>query len=265
MHQTLDVFGDRAAFDDNVLTRLDPRVKLVLALAGVVAVLCAHHVLLPLAVFAMCMAALVAVHTSPRVLVVRVAGPVGVAAMLFLLQTLLARPTADSEHLWQWPLWSWTITVTREGLDRGLLMGARVLGTMSILVLLGTVTPAFKVFAALRWARVPRTMTDLAMLMYRCTFTLLDQVLQVRSAQRVRLGFVDARRAFASTGRVMGTVILRAMDQADRTHDAMLVRLYGGRLPMADLDPLSRGQWVILAAGLAAAGACMALCMGGVL
>ena len=265
MHQTLEAFSDRAAFRDNVMTRQDPRVKLVLALAAIVAVLCARAAWLPVGVFLACLGALLAVRTPPRVFLVRLAGPVGMAMVLVLVQTLLAgRPAAGAgEPLWQWHAGSWTVAVTAEGLRGGLRMGARVLGSMSVLVLLGSVTPAFKVFAALRWAHMPRTMMELAMLMYRYIFGLLEQVVQVRGAQRVRLGYVDARRTLASTGSLMGTVVLRALDQADRTHEAMLVRLYDGRGPLADLAPLSLGQWLAMAAGLAAAGACAGLHAGG--
>lgn len=261
MHQTLDAFSDRAAFRDNAMTRLDPRVKLAVALAGIVVVLCARSVAVPLAAFGACLVSLIAVGTPWRVVMVRVTSPLLVAIILLLLQALLGHPASAgaAAPLWQWPLGRWTLTITRDGLDAGLLMGSRVLGSMSILVLLGSVTPAFKVFAALRWAGMPRTMVDLAMLMYRYIFGLVEQVMQVRGAQRVRLGYVGAARSLQSTGNLMGTVVLRALDQADRTHDAMSVRLYDGHLRMADLEPLPARGWLVLAGSVAAMAAFIVL------
>jgi cobalt/nickel transport system permease protein len=271
MHQTLEAFSDRSAFSDNALTRLDARVKLVLALAAILTVLVAHKLAVPLTVFAACLTAMWMLPIPRRVLLVRAAGPVCVAGVLFVLKTLFSGPArggpmgGEADTLWRISLGGWTISVARSALSEGAMMAGRVLGSTSVLVLLGSVTPAFKVFAALRWARMPRTMVELAMLMYRCIFGLLDQVIQVRAAQRVRLGYVGAVRSLRSTGSLMGTVILRSLDQADRTHEAMLVRQYDGTLPMGELGPLGRGQLLILAAGLAVLGAGMGLCWGGLL
>jgi cobalt/nickel transport system permease protein len=157
------------------------------------------------------------------------------------------------------------VTATREGLDRGLGTGSRVVGSVAVLVLLGTVTPAFKVFAALRWARLSSTMVDLAMLMYRYIFALLERLVQVHSAQRVRLGYAGTGRSLSSMGTLMGAMILGALDQAGRTHEAMLVRLYDSRagLPMSELGPLPRGQWAVLAGGVAALAGAFAICQWG--
>ena len=52
MHQTLEAISDRCAFADNALTRLDARVKLLLALSAITAILFSPGVLLPLGLFA---------------------------------------------------------------------------------------------------------------------------------------------------------------------------------------------------------------------
>ncbi len=264
MHQALEAFSDRCAFNDNVLTRLDARVKLFLALAAVIATLRCHSLLFALAVFVFCIGAMLAVRMGGRTMLLRLAGPMGMAAVLCVLQAALSG-SAESMVLWRGSLGSWVITVTREGLDRGLFTGARVLGSVSVLILLGTVTPAFKVFAALGWARMPATMVDLSMLMYRYIFGLLERLVQVHSAQRVRLGYVGAGRSLSSMGALMGAMTLGALDQAGRTHEAMLVRLYDPRagLPMAELGPISGGQWAVLAGGVAALAGAFALCQWG--
>lgn len=264
MHQALEAFSDRYAFRDNALTRLDARVKLFLALAGVIAALCCHSVLFPLGLFVLCLCAMLAVRMSGKTMLLRLCGPVGIATVLCVLQAVLPGPGAWAP-LWRVSVGPWVFTVTREGLDRGLLTGGRVLGSVSVLVLLGTVTPAFKVFAALRWAKMPATMVDLAMLMYRYIFGLLERLVQVHSAQRVRLGYAGAGRGLTSMGTLMGAMTLGALDQAGRTHEAMLVRLYDARagLPMAELGPLNMAQWMVVVGGLAALGGAFALCQWG--
>lgn len=253
MHQTLEAFSDRSAFHDNAMTRLDARVKLLLALAAIAAVLCSRGVALPLAAFTLCLVAMMLVGLSVRMMLWRLVGPVCIALLLCLLlaiSPLNAHIQSGATELWHATLCSWTIIITQEGLAHGSLIGARVLGSVSVMILLGSVTPAFKVFAAMRWIGMPRTMVELALLMYRSIFNLLDQLSEVRAAQRVRLGYVRFGRTVSSTGQLMGAAIIRAFNQAERTHQAMLVRLYTGPLPMAELGPLARRQALLLAAGL---------------
>jgi cobalt/nickel transport system permease protein len=256
MHRTLEILSDACAFDENVLTRADARVKLALALAAIAAVLLSASVVLPLAMFGACVVASLAIRVPGRPLAARVAGPLGIAAVMCLLKALLGGGTP-----WvRVPLGSWESVLSREGVSEGLLVGSRIMGSVSVLVLLGSVTPAYKVFGALRWARLPEGLVEVAMLMYRYIFTLLGQLADVHGAQRLRLGYAGFRRSLASAGRLMGVAILRSLDQADRTYEAMRARGYHGALPMAAPGPLRLADGLALAAGLAVLAAGFLLC-----
>jgi cobalt/nickel transport system permease protein len=259
MHPTLEAFSDRCAYGDNVLTRADARVKLALALAAIAAVLLSGRILLPLTLFAACVAASLVLRVPGRVLLWRVAGPLSIAAVMCLLRAFLSHGTP----LGHFSLWHWQLTLTREGVAEGILIGSRVMGSVSVLILLGSVTPAYKVFGALRWARLPQSLVELAMLMYRHIFSLLGQLADVHSAQRVRLGYAGFRRSLSSAGNLMGMAILRSLDQADRMHEAMVARGYRGVLPIGLPGPIRLADVLALAAGLATLAACYLLCEGG--
>jgi len=110
---------------------------------------------------------------------------------------------------------------------------ARVAGAVSVMMLLSYVTAAHEVFLALRWMRAPEEIVDLAMLMYRHIFTLIEQAGEVAVAQRVRLGYAGLSRTLGSAGTLAGTVIIRSLEQSVRTHEAMIARCYDGRIPFA--------------------------------
>jgi len=247
MHRTLEIFSDTYAFRDNVLARADARVKLALALAAITAVLLSGNVLMPLVMFGACAGVSLAIRVPGRLLAWRVAGPLGIAAVMCILKALLTGGTP----LVRAPMGAWQFVLSREGVFQGLVIGSRVMGSVSVLILLGSVTPAYKVFGALRWAHLPDSLVELAMLMYRYIFALLEQVVDVQSAQRVRLGYTGFRRALTSASSLMGVAILRSLDQADRTHEAMEARGYHGALPMAAPRPLRLADAFTLAAGLA--------------
>ena len=69
----------------------------------------------------------------------------------------------------------WRLTATREGFSGGALIASRVLGSLGIVMLLCQGTPAAEMFAALRWARVPRTWIEIAVLMYRYLHVFFEQ------------------------------------------------------------------------------------------
>jgi cobalt/nickel transport system permease protein len=90
--------------------------------------------------------------------------------------------------------------------------------------------------------------------MYRYIFILFEQATSVVSAQRVRLGYSSLRQSFRSLGDLSGMVILRSLDQAEKSHEAMIARGYQGTLPLPELVSLSVRQWSGVALGVTAIG-----------
>lgn len=234
----VELFFDIFAYRDHAWTRADPRPKLVLALATILAIILSTRIVLPLALLALCLAALLALRIPPRLILERLAGPMGMVLVLILLQAF----TRGSTAIWTFTLGGKELALTREGLWHGGLMGARVLGAVSVMLLFSAVTPAHKVFSALRWFRFPQGWVEIAMLMYRYTFVLLDHAADVASAQRVRLGYRGLRRSLSSLGTLAGAVLVRSIDQASHTHQAMMLRGYSGSIPLGPLPALRRRE-----------------------
>lgn len=238
-----EIFSDLFARQGNPLTRLDPRTKLIVALGTLCAVIFSRTPGFPLAVFALCLATAIAVGVPKRLVALRLAAPLGIALMLLFLQSILTGTT---------PIWSSSalgmkISVTSEGFSGGMLLASRVLGGVSVMLLLSSVTPAHSIFRAMRALGAPQGWAEIAMLMYRYTFVLLDLTTEVVAAQKVRLGYAGLSRGLSSAGALAGTVILRAMDQAVSTNEAMRVRGYSGTIPFGPMPPLARRDGWILA------------------
>jgi len=241
---------------DGLLARLDVRVKLAVALAAILAVVMSTRAWLPLAVAALCIVVWITGRAPLRAVLVRLAAPLSLAAVACLLRALLTGTTP----LASFSVGPWRLVATREGLADGAMIGARVLASVSVVILLGWATPAHKMFGALRWAGLPRTWVEITLLMYRHLFTLFEQAASVLSAQKVRLGYGGFRRSINSAAALAGIVVLRSLDQAEKSHEAMLARGYRGSLQIPPLPPMSRRDclvtavclFVIIAAYLAA-------------
>ena len=118
--------------------------------------------------------------------------------------------------------------------------------------LLSVVTPAHRIFQALCWFRISRNWIEIAILMYRYIFVLMDRVTDLAAAQRLRLGYTARGRAMRSFTALAGSTIIHSLEQAKQTHDAMRLRGYRGTMPFGPLTALGRRDKLITALGLIA-------------
>jgi cobalt ECF transporter T component CbiQ len=240
VHHVLELIAAPSSVGQGRLARIDVRVKLILALAAIVAVILSRHVALPLATAAVCLAILCCGGAPRGKTLRRLAAPLGLAAVVCLWRALMA----GGEPVWAVKLGWLSLSASRQGLFEAALIGARVLGSVSAALVLCSFAQAHDIFAALCWARLPRTWVEIAMLMVRSIFTLFEQAASVLQAQKVRLGHATLGRALESAGSLAG------MEQAERNHEAMVARGYQGRLPLPELPRFRRRDAAACALGV---------------
>ncbi|MHB8910424.1 MAG: cobalt ECF transporter T component CbiQ [Syntrophales bacterium] len=243
-----DLFSDIFTYRDNALTRIDPRAKLLIAFVALIAVVTAERIGLPLAVFAFCLSAVAILRIPAKLVASRLAAPLSIVAVLVVIQTFVTGKTP----LFAFSFAGWQLTAKAEGFRQGALLGAHVLGAVSVVFLLSIVTPAHRIFQALRWFRISRNWLEIAILMYRYIFVLMDRITDLAAAQKLRLGYTARGRALTSFTALAGATIIHSLEQAKRTHDAMRLRGYRGTMPFGPLPAMSRRDLKILSFSLAA-------------
>lgn len=223
------LLNDILAARETPLARLDARVVLVAALALVAACLASSWWLMPALIAAGVLLAGRGLGLPVRLIAARMAAPLVVVAVLVAVR-----------------IWF----EGRIAIVPGSTLAARVVGASAVLVLLGSTVPVHRLAAAARWLCVPLLFIELLLLMYRFVFVLLDRAQAGMDAQRLRLGWRDRRRALGSAGQLAGLVLVRAIDQADRTADAMRLRGGAGRMPLPPTAPLANRQGLLVLACL---------------
>ena len=232
MRPLFATFTNRVAVRDSPFWRMDARSKLTVALVAIACVLFSTRPLLPLMATVASLATARTMGGLPLGFLVRqMVAPLGLATLLFVLHAFLCGTTP----LLRISLVGFALAPTREGIAQGALLGARVLGAVSVMKALSMVTPAYEILNAFGWMRLPRAWVETAMLMARYVFPLLEQASTVAAAQRARLGYVGLRRSLSSAAALSGTVLIRSMDQAIRTREAMMLRGYRGLIPTVHL------------------------------
>ncbi|MFC9295275.1 cobalt ECF transporter T component CbiQ [Streptomyces sp. NPDC057011] len=118
-------------------------------------------------------------------------------------------------------------------------------------------TPVSDVLPRLVRAGVPAPVVDVALVMYRIGFLLLDSIARVRQAQAARLGTTGRAAAWRSLAGLAATSFVRAFDRAARLQSGLAGRGYDGTLRV--LVPEAALSWRFLAASGALLAALVAM------
>ena len=91
-------------------------------------------------------------------------------------------------------------------------MFCRVIGGMSALIFIALTTPMTDLFVVMRQCRVPEVVLDLAMIIYRSIFMIMDQLVQTYQAQVMRLGYGSFRESIQSFAALCGSVFIASWE-----------------------------------------------------
>lgn len=210
------------------VTRLDPRVKLLSALALLVMVISSQGVFFPLLVAVLSLGMCLSLAVPPKTIVIRFSEPLFIAATIVLLKLFCS----GSLPLFSVNVVGWEIVAHRDGLMEGIRIASRIAGGVSLMGVVGFSTPFTELMAALSWLRVPQVLIDVALFAWRYLFLLLEEAQVVYQAQRNRLGYVGYRRGLSSFGTLAGVLVIKAFDNSQSVTAAMVQRGYDGEMPM---------------------------------
>jgi cobalt/nickel transport system permease protein len=245
-----DFMSDFYAQKRNILSGIETRLKMVFIAAALILNISSPGVIVPLCFLIFSLATLLAIRIPFRVLLHRLTAPLLISAFILLTQVFFVGRTP----MFHIDLMGLSLTGYIEGLKQGVLILCRVLGGVSLILLLSMSTPADRLFRASAWFRVPAIFMEIALLMYRYIFVLSEEMVIMQSAQRVRLGYRSWRQSMISLSSLAAGVILRAYDRAERIFAAMTVRGYAGlhlnqQLEFGWKDGLTATFMVLILAG----------------
>ncbi|MGC8779672.1 MAG: cobalt ECF transporter T component CbiQ [Anaerolineae bacterium] len=237
---------------------LDPRVKLVLALAFILAV-----ALTPIGAWPVYLL-LLALGFSVVLLSELGVGFVlrrSALALPFVLAALPILVTARGAALWHILLAGWTVTISDAGVQRFLSILLKSWLSVQMAVVLAASTPFPHLLLAMRAIGIPRLIVATFGLMWRYLFVLVDEALRLLRARAARSGDPDGaangRRTGGSVawrarvaGGMAGNLLVRSFDRGERIYAAMAARGYDGEVRTFPLPPIPAGQRMVMAGGV---------------
>ena len=242
-----DIFLDVFAQKQNLVTGIEARIKIAFIAIALVINLLSPTIYTPIGITIFCLITLLAVKIPPWLLLLRLTMPLFMAAVVLVTQIFFYGATP-------WftiSLWGFQLVGSVGGLSVFVVMMFRVIAGVSLILFLSMSTPANKLLLAASWFRVPKIFIELTLLVYRYVFVLIEEVVAIRNAQKVRLGYHNWRQSMNSLGILGGSLILRAYDRAERVFEAMVVRGYTGTMAINYQSKFGRKDY-LAALGLTA-------------
>ncbi len=213
---------------DHVLTKVDARVKLLVALAVLIMTLSYRGYAFPIFITMACLFLSMMIRIPLRVFILRFSEPLFIAAVVVLLKFFFS----GKEILFSADVMGLSISGYKDGLLEGLRIAIRIMGAVSIVAVLGFATPFNEIMAGLSWFRVPKGFIEIMLFAYRYIFVLFEEAQVIYQAQKNRLGYSNVRRGLSSFGTLAGSLTIRAFDHSQSTTVAMVQRGYDGAMPM---------------------------------
>lgn len=212
---------DTLAAQDTPVHRLDPRAKLITALIFVVAVVSFGKyeiaVMVPFAVYPLVLAFSGGIPAAFLAKKLALVSP-------FILFVGIFNPLLDREII---------MHVGSVGVSGGWVSFAslvmRATLTLSVVMLLLATTGLNGIAAAMERLGVPKVFTVQLLFLYRYIFVLAEEALRLTRARDLRT-FGNRGTGFRPYASLLGHLLLRTLDRAERIHQAMLARGFDGQV-----------------------------------
>ena len=130
----------------------------------------------------------------------------------------------------------WVVELSDRGVDVAVTTGLRTVASLSVLSFLTLTTTAPELVAALDRLRLPDSVVELLLLVYRGIQVLVEQATRLHTAARLRGGFRSRRSQFRTTKLLGASLLVSAVDRATAAGTAMESRNYAGRMPVSDSE-----------------------------
>ena len=238
------LFADETAGRQGLLQALDPRIKLVTALAGLLLVLFTHHLTILAALYLVVIGVAVASRVGLGLFLTRTWVFMPLFSLFIALPALFSFVT-PGEAIAS----AGVFHVTRNGLVGAGTFIARVITSVSLVVLLSMTTRHFDLLKALRFFAVPQLFVMVLGMCYRYLYLFIEIVENTHRSIRSRVGSgIHHRKGQKVVAWNIAHLWLRSYALNDQVYKAMVSRGFRGEPVTLDHFQTRHRDWVWLLA-----------------
>ena len=148
---------------------------------------------------------------------------------------IIAFFSGSGQDLLSFKLIGYPLSIKADGLELALLVLSRSISGICCLYFLALTTPMIELFAVFKASRLPESLIELTMLIYRYIFVFLEIALSIMYAQTIRLGYSNFKRSIKSIGMLTSTLFIRSLEQGDKLFLAMNSRCYNVQMTVFEV------------------------------
>lgn len=208
--------------------------KIFVTLAGLVVSIASKSPVLPFFVAVCMMTVTLTAGKIPIRPYMRLVIPAMGFAFLSCIVIALFSGSAGGEILWSHDFVIYTMAVTTKSVNQAVTIFFRSFAGICCLFFLSMTTPMLEMFSGMKKIAFLDAFAELTMMIYRYIFVFLEMFLSIQSAQSMRFGYNGTKNAIRSAGMLVGTLLIRTIDQGDKLFLAMNSRCYDGKLAYHD-------------------------------
>ena len=163
-----------------------------------------------------------------------------------VLTIIIVKLKPDQEALFKVSMFSHEYGITKETFMQGLTLMLKSLAAVSCLYFLILTTPVLDIFYCLEKLKLPKLLVEIISLVYRYIFLFIDVAQMIYISQDARLGYSTLKSSFNSSGRLISSLFLTALKQANESFVCLEARCYTGELKFIDKTFISSKKNIVL-------------------
>ena len=153
--------------------------------------------------------------------------------LLSIVTILISFSTVDA-YISSIKIFNIYIGITKSSVDQSLLLTTRVLGSISATFFLGLTTPLNNIILVFKKIRLPDTIIELIVLIYRFIFIFLEEVSEIRIGQEIKFGYSSFSKSLKSTSLLIRSLFLKVMLRYKEMVITLECKLYDGEFKIGD-------------------------------
>lgn len=154
--------------------------------------------------------------------------------LLISLITILLSISYKNIFIWSFKISNKYVGITYYSLKESINIIMRVLASISSTFFLGLTTPLNSIIKVLKKLRLPNTLIELLVLIYRFIFIFLQESKDIRVAQEMKFGYNTMKNSYKSIALLVKCLFIRVLIRYEDMLISLDSKLYNGEFKIGD-------------------------------
>lgn len=163
-----------------------------------------------------------------------------------IISIMITKVSPLKEYIFTFSIASYEYGISKNAILDGLRIVLKTLSCVSCLYFLILTTPVTDILYTLEKIKLPKIFIELVGLVYRYIFVIIEVSQLIYISQHSRLGYSNIKRSFNSMGKLISSLFLKALKQADESFVSLEARCYNGEIKFINQNYISSKKNIIL-------------------